>query len=59
MIRTNYIKWVPVIAVTAYDTEVENCRNIGFDGFISKPIRVKEMVRTLIRIIRERKAIEE
>ncbi|KAL4466137.1 hypothetical protein ABPG74_004374 [Tetrahymena malaccensis] len=51
LINQKYISWVPVVAVTAYDTEVENCRNKGFDGFISKPVRIKEMVRSLIRII--------
>ncbi|EAR87606.2 response regulator receiver domain protein, partial (macronuclear) [Tetrahymena thermophila SB210] len=51
LIHQKYISWVPVVAVTAYDTEVENCRNKGFDGFISKPVRIKEMVRSLIRII--------
>ncbi|KAL4465068.1 hypothetical protein ABPG72_012251 [Tetrahymena utriculariae] len=51
LINQKYISWVPVVAVTAYDTEVENCRNKGFDGFISKPVRIKEMVRSLMRII--------
>ena len=40
---------IPIIAVTAHDTRQHRtaCAEAGFDGFLTKPLDVKSLRRTL------------
>ena len=47
------LKDVPVVAVTASDPdrEMKKAREKGFNGYISKPIRTKSFIKSLLAII--------
>ena len=47
---------IPIIAMTAnaFAEDVQAARNAGMDGHIAKPIEVENMMKELIRVLRER-----
>lgn len=42
----------PIVAYTAYTSRVDEARRAGFDGFISKPIRMDVLPSQVERILR-------
>ena len=42
---------VPIIAMTANNTQVEmdRCKDVGMDDFLSKPLRIDELANTLVK----------
>jgi CheY-like chemotaxis protein len=43
---------VPVIAYTVHTSEIEQARQVGFDGFLGKPLRTTEFPDQIQRILR-------
>jgi len=42
---------VPIIAYTVHISEIDNTRQVGFDGFIAKPIKASEFPNLFQRIM--------
>jgi signal transduction histidine kinase/DNA-binding response OmpR family regulator len=44
---------VPIIALTAHETQGdrERCREVGMDGYVSKPLREEELLRTIDQVL--------
>lgn len=42
---------VPVIAYTVHISEISQARSAGFDGFLGKPLRIREFPQHLARIM--------
>jgi PAS domain S-box-containing protein len=53
-------KDLPVIAQTAYamSTDEENCLNAGCDDYISKPLRIDELLKKIDHFIRQKSQVE-
>ena len=43
---------VPVIAYTVHTSEIEQARQVGFDGFLGKPLSTTEFPDQIQRILR-------
>lgn len=47
-----HLQKTKVIAYTVNHTEIDNARNMGFDGFLGKPLNAEEFPDQLVRIVR-------
>jgi two-component system, sensor histidine kinase len=47
------LKHVPIVALSAMAAQmaIPRCRELGFDGFLSKPLRSRHLVRQLTRLL--------
>ncbi|MES2565176.1 MAG: response regulator [Pseudomonadota bacterium] len=51
--RENGTRHIPIIAVTAHALEHDRnvCKECGMDGFVTKPIRIEELVSEIERVV--------
>ena len=49
--RAGKIPWTPIVCNTAYHNKGAEFEEVGFDGYISKPIKIESLVTELSKLM--------
>ena len=52
---------IPIIAMTAHSIngEMQNCYNVGMNGYVAKPFKADDLFNTIIEVIKKEDALEQ